>query len=306
MLCLIGLSSWGFYAHKKINQLAIFTLPTPMLTFYKKQAEYITEHAVDPDKRRYVNEQEAARHFIDIDLYGDDPFASIPKKWTDAANKFTEDTLYSHGIVPWQIMRSYRLLVKAFEESNPARILRYSSDLGHYIADAHVPLHTTHNYNGQFTNQIGIHAFWESRLPELFAQDYHLFVGKAAYIENPQEFAWSIVQESHQLVDSVLTLEADLNKVTPGRKKYAYERKANTIEKVYSRNYSKQYHKLLRGMVERQMKKSILTIGSFWYSAWIDAGQPDLNKLQQERQFTPSPFPDSLENKKAMGREEWK
>ena len=43
--------SWGFWAHKRINRLAVFTLPPEMIVFYKTHLEYVTEHAVDPDKR---------------------------------------------------------------------------------------------------------------------------------------------------------------------------------------------------------------------------------------------------------------
>ena len=32
--------SWGFYGHKKINRMAVFTLPPEMLGFYKKHIEY--------------------------------------------------------------------------------------------------------------------------------------------------------------------------------------------------------------------------------------------------------------------------
>ena len=34
-------------------------------------------------------------------------------------------------------------------------------------------------------------------------------------------------------------------------------------------------------MVERQMRSSILEVGSFWYSAWVDAGQPALNQWKK-------------------------
>jgi hypothetical protein len=27
------------------------------------------------------------------------------------------------------------------------------------------------------------------------------------------------------------------------------------------------------------MRSAILEVGSFWFSAWVDAGQPNLNKL---------------------------
>ena len=45
--------------------------------------------------------------------------------------------------------------------------------------------HTTENYNGQFTNQKGIHGFWESRIPELFYDEYDFITGKAKYIDYP-------------------------------------------------------------------------------------------------------------------------
>ena len=34
-------------------------------------------------------------------------------------------------------------------------------------------------------------------------------------------------------------------------------------------------------MVERRMQKAILTVGSIWYSAWLDAGQPDLMDVKK-------------------------
>ena len=78
---------WGFFAHKRVNRVATFTLPQEMFGFYKEHIEYLTEHAVDPDKRRYAVDGEAPRHYIDIDHYvkeGEDPFEIMPRGWTDA------------------------------------------------------------------------------------------------------------------------------------------------------------------------------------------------------------------------------
>jgi hypothetical protein len=272
-------SSWGFFAHQKINRLAVFTLPQQMIKFYKNNIKYITEHAVDPDKRRYADPAEAPRHYLDADHYGTSPFDSIPQKWNDALKKYPADTLNEHGILPWQIQKSYLGLTKALRENDSIRILRYSADIGHYIADAHVPLHTSQNHNGQLTNQVGIHAFWESRLPELFHGDYDFFAGKAVYIEDPLKEAWKIIRNTYSYKDSVLLIEARLNKSFASDKKYAYENVRGKISRQYSQAYSKKYHELLNGMVERQMRASIHAVGSYWYSAWIDAGQPDLSKM---------------------------
>ena len=275
-------SIWGFFGHKRINRIAVFTLPQEMFGFYKEHIEFITEHAVDPDKRRYAVEGEAPRHYIDIDHYvenGEDPFEVVPKKWFDAVDKFTEDTLQAYGIVPWHIVVMKMKLTKAFERKNVDLILKYSADIGHYIGDAHVPLHTTENYNGQMTGQRGIHGFWESRIPESNADDYDYFVGKAKYEKDILDFSWRAVKESNQAVDSVLRIEKELTAEWDPDKKYSYEQRGATTAKVYSKEFSDEYNYRLNGMVERRMRQAIVGVGSIWYTCWVDAGQPDLNNL---------------------------
>lgn len=275
--------SWGFFAHKKINRLAVFTLPPDMIVFYKKHIEFVTEHAVDPDKRRYAVDGEAPRHFIDIDHYStENPFEVVPRNWRDAVSKFSEDTLQAYGIVPWHLEVMLYRLTKAFKEGDLDRILKNSSDIGHYIGDAHVPLHTTENYNGQMTGQKGIHGFWESRLPELFSEDYDFFVGRAKYLDDPQDYIWQTIQQSHFALDSVLNFERKLNKQFPQDRKYNYETRGTTTMQQYSRDYSAEYHQMMDGMVERRMRRAIVSVGSFWYTAWVNAGQPDLSMLGEK------------------------
>src|SRR5690606_13006765 len=156
------------------------------------------------------------------------PLAIIPRKWKDAVEKYTEDTLRANGIVPWHIELTLKKLTSAFKEEDAGKILKISADLGHYIADAHVPLHTTENYNGQHTGQKGIHGFWESRLPELFSEDYDFFVGKASYIDDPLGKAWEIVRASFAAKDSVLLFEAELNDRFSKDKKYTYEKRGSS------------------------------------------------------------------------------
>ena len=271
-------SSWGFYAHKEINKLAVFTLPSEMIGFYKNNIQYITDASTHADQRRFVDKEEAPKHYIDIDHFGDSAIHTMPRYWRDAKEKMGEDTLKAYGILPWNTYVVYQQLKQAFLVGDPERILKLSADLGHYIADAHVPLHTTENYDGQLTGQNGIHAFWESRLPELFADNYNFFTGKASHIRNPQLAIWEIIMQSQAAVDSVLKEEKKLS-VQFGEKKYAFETKGKTTQRVYSKEYAKAYHQLLNGMVERRMKASIKMIGDFWYTAWVEAGQPDMKKL---------------------------
>lgn len=272
--------AWGFWAHKRINRMAVFTLPPEMIGFYKKNIEYITDHAVDPDKRRYAFAEEAPRHYIDLDHYGEHPFDSVPRFWTAAVKKYSEDTLNAYGIVPWWIDKMLTRLTEAFREKNTARILKISADIGHYIGDSHVPLHCTENYNGQMTNQVGIHGFWESRIPETFGEDYDYFTGRATFIDKPMDKIWGIIRESFNAKDSVLKFEAALNEKFSQDRKYAYEQRGATTMKVYSREYTTEYDKMLNGMVERRLRSAVIMVGSFWYTAWVNAGSPNLDNIE--------------------------
>lgn len=271
---------WGFFAHRKINRAAVFTLPAEMIRFYKSNLAYITEHAVSADKRRYVLKEEAARHYFDTEHYGKAFMNGRAPDWKEMQEKFPPGHFEENGILPWHIVRMTRRLTQAFRSRDSLRILRYSADLGHYLADAHVPLHTTGNYNGQLTGQTGIHAFWESRLPELFSASYDLLTGKAQYIRDISAESWRIIRESHRLVDSVLTIEKRLSGEFPPDRKYTVYLKNNRPVKNYSEHYSAAYRDCLQGMVERRLNRAVLAVGSFWYTAWVTAGQPVLEQLE--------------------------
>lgn len=271
--------SWGFFAHRQINRLAVFTLPPDLINFYKHHIVYMTENAINPDQRRYAVEGEAAKHYIDLDVYGDSALYHVPHNWFRAVEKYSEDTLQAYGIAPWNVNLMKFQLTKAFENHDLDRILRYSADIGHYIGDSNVPLHTTENYNGQLSGQYGIHGFWESRLPELYSEDYDYFVGKAKYIDNVQEEIWKAVTNAHLAMDSVLSIEKELSSKFKEGKKYSYEERGSSTVKVFSKKYSDAYHKKLNGMVERRMLASIKMVGDIWYTSWVDAGQPDVQKL---------------------------
>lgn len=361
-------SEWGFFGHRRINRMAAFTLPVEMMPFFRHHLEYLTDHAVDPDKRRYATKHEAVRHYIDIDHWGTYPFPEVPREWTEALLRYGEvrmlphnsdDTLVvvggsilrndnggdtvllsvnrpelplylslndykdywrtqilpiyyedewhpdpeltaqifglpagslrevtvidhfsEYGIVPYHLEFTQRQLTKAFERGDARSILRICAEIGHYIGDAHVPLHTTENYNGAFTDQVGIHAFWESRLPELFAdKNYDYFVGQATYIEDKRDFFWTAVLDSHQLLDSVLLIEKRLSETIPSDQQYCFEERLNRTIRTQCEAYARAYHEAMDGMVEARMRDAILAIGSSWATAWIDAGQPNLDAL---------------------------
>lgn len=170
-------------------------------------------------------------------------------------------------------------MVKDFQTRDSVKVLKYSADLGHYIGDAHVPLQTNSNNNGQLNNQIGIHAFWESLLPE----NYSLLItvllwARQITLKTPLKEAWKIIKRIHSLIDNVLSFEKELSVSIPSDKKYSFAERNNTVLKQYSLTYLKAYPDKMNNMIEKSMRSAILEIGSFWYSAWNDAGHPEFKK----------------------------
>ncbi|MDH5603357.1 MAG: zinc dependent phospholipase C family protein, partial [Cyclobacteriaceae bacterium] len=250
--------------------------------FYKAHVDYLGENAVNPDKRRYIIPEEGQRHYIDMDTYPDSLLQKMPFPFREIEGLFEPDFLSENGTLPWNLQKVYFQLKEAFLKKDVSNILKYSAESGHYLGDANVPLHTTSNYNGQLTGQYGIHGFWESRLPELFFERYNLFTGKADYLPNTSETIWRHILLANQAVDSVLSLEKKLSNELPIDLKYTYSKRGNAIVKTYSVDYARAYHTLLHGMVERQMKRSVKLVGDFWYTCWVDAGQPYLGDLLHE------------------------
>lgn len=268
------LHPWGFYAHKKINSLAIFTLPSPINLFFRRHMHEIEELAVLPDQRRYIMDEEAARHYIDLDHY---TIANIKNtNWEEISVKLPIDSLQKHGIVVWHIPKAYKKLVFAFIKKDTLSIIKLAAELGHYVADAHVPLHTTSNYDGQKTGQTGLHGFWESRIPEIYKTELEDWIGPAEFIPNIQQIVWSWVLSSNQYVEPLLKIEKELSEKFKPKEKYSFEQKGNTIVKNYSIKYAKAYHNALNLQVENRFRLSIKHIGDLWYSAWLEAGQPTL------------------------------
>ncbi|PWV53488.1 zinc dependent phospholipase C family protein [Chitinophaga sp. S165] len=275
---------WGFFAHQRINRLAVFTLPPDMLVLYKPNLEYLTTHATDADKRRYIIAEEGPRHYIDIDHYGRPPFPELPRSWQEAVIRYTADTLNRYGILPWYIGQMVLRLTKAFRDGDADKIMKLSADIGHYVGDAHVPLHACSNHNGQLTGQEGIHGLWESRIPELMAdKSFRYWAGKAHYIKDISTSTWQIVLESAMAADTVLRQEKILSDAYPSGRKFAHERRNGKLVRNYATTYVENYHSVLGGMVERRMRAAISATASYWYTAWVNAGMPVLNRLKAGR-----------------------
>lgn len=278
------LVSWGVYGHEHINRAAVLALPAPLQAFFYNHIDFITQESSVPDLRKYTlnDNAEKPRHFIDLENFG--AMDSMPATLAEAKKKYDEKFLQQNGILPWYIEEMMDKLTKAFKEKRKTEILFLAADLGHYIGDAHMPLHTSSNHNGQLTNQKGIHAFWESRLPEMFGDNYDYNVGNAVYITDIPQETWRMINATHLLVDTLLLADKELKEQFPADKIYMKDDAGNILknkfnEPMHSVEYSRQYNQKLKGMVESQMRLAITATANFWYTAWVNAGKPDLSDL---------------------------
>lgn len=280
------LYAWGSWAHQRINRAAVFALPDSMRVFFYNHIDFITEESVIPDVRKYaINDKaETNRHYVDLELLRKSPSEMIPQTMKEAIAKYHDTLLQKAGLLPWYMDDMMVKLTKAFQNKNKSEILFLAGDLAHYIADAHMPLHTTVNHDGQLTGQKGIHAFWESQLPEKFGSSYNFYTGKAIYLQNIRSEIWRIIEHSHKLVDTVLLTEKKLYQSYEADQVYEKDSKGAPIKNTYNQTkhsyaYAKAWHEKLNGMIEHQMRSSIAATADFWYTAWVNAGRPDLNGL---------------------------
>ena len=279
---IVSLCSWGFYVHETATQIAVYQLPKHLRRFFFVNIDSLTTNAIRADKRRSTDKGENPKHFIDIENYGAIAMDSMPRNWQTAFKKYSFDTLKRYGYVPYQISIEYDSLVHAFKQNKSDSIIFYADDLAHYIEDANVPLHTTNNYDGQLTNQKGLHALWESIIPELEVNNYHLHSKhKATYIKDKPAAIWNAIKRAHDLLPEIFEKEKEVAKNFPDSSKYKTVMRYGRKTKVYTDAFAKQYAAALGTTINEQVINSANMVSDFWYSAWVDAGKPNLKKLYQ-------------------------
>jgi len=274
---------WGFWAHKEINKRAIQLLPPPMKEFFLDHAEYIIEHSIDPDQRRSMGDSlEAYNHYLDIDYYGTYPFGALPRNYDSAVAKFGVDTVRKQGVVPWRIAALTDSLANAMRRKDEEGILHFSADLGHYVADSHVPLHAVVDYDGVRRGQRGIHKRWESDLAERFAQSYTFPTEGVLTIDDPLMYAFNTILESYRCADSVLNADAEAQLKVPGAKQVKRVYSKGDTAFVFSAAYYDSLRTLDNGLLERRMQKAVISLASCWLTAWVRAGKPGLHAVKKK------------------------
>jgi hypothetical protein len=269
--------SWGFLTHKTLQQISIYQLPEELGVLFYANQDYIVQNSIRPDVRRKDDKTEDCKHYLDMDahVFGPNYLTDIPHDFQAAVKKYSIDSLRKEGLVPWEVNRVYGRLVNAFKHQLKDSVLFYAADLGHYVADAHVPLHTTKNHDGQLTGQKGMHVLWESLVPEEELTSYQLFIPtKVEYIKNPQDFIFQILHESHAMLPEMFRVEKEVTAEIGEENKHEMVEKYGRKMKYYTKGFIRAYGKKLGSSIQQRMLISSNRVASFWYSAWKDAGSP--------------------------------
>jgi hypothetical protein len=288
VLCLPApVQAWGFEAHKTIAEHFIALLPPELRPLFERRKAYIIERSVDPDLWRNVGfDQEPPNHFVDLDFYGKYPFRELPHEYDRAVQKFGRDVVHQQGMLPWRTQEFYGRLQREFEGLKRKSPSSYASDnivllaaiIAHYVSDGHVPLHAVVNYDGQVTDQQGIHVRWESELFERNKTRIRIAPATPKPVSDPREAMFQTLLASHLLAEGVL--QAD-KKAAQGRE-------------FYDDGYFDALAKDQLSVLERRLNDSITAVAAFVIGAWEQAGRPAIpgeRGLRQPRPIRRPPNP---------------
>ena len=280
------MSAWGFVPHRHLHAKAWASLPLELRLALGNDPTLLVARATDADSRKHTDSLEAARHYLDLDDVRDDGLDVWGQPWHEAAGSFQQrDPTASDrrfGTLPWQLEWSYWRLVRAWaplDSSEPDldKIVRAAADLGHYLGDAHVPLHTSGNYDGQRTGQRGIHALWETHAVEwlLSRSDLPACPLQDAAVANydPVWTPWEIILESHALVPEVLEAEHTWQSMC-NRDGQGFRRRGRTMQLAPTPESLAMWDSLTHGHTWTRYCLASQRIAAAWHSAWVEAGAP--------------------------------
>lgn len=253
------LISWGSVGHRTINYKCPESFPVSMNAF-KIWADSLQMNGSVADNRKSSDPNESPKHYIDIDNYSE--FISmgrIASTYDSVVVRHGSSFVISNGTLPWATLNTYDSLVVAFQKRKWHKAMLLASDLGHYVADGHMPLHITANYDGGLTNQSGIHSRYESNMVGTYSSSLSNYAGSTVnQITNKNKYVLNYIYSNYPYVDSVL--------------------KADTYAKNLARNNtSTQYYTALWSKTRfttTLFKNASHSLAELIYTAWVEAGSP--------------------------------
>jgi Secretion system C-terminal sorting domain/S1/P1 Nuclease len=264
--------SWGGATHKVINREAVKHLPIS-LTLFSNNTLWISQHAADADSVKKFDPTEQYKHFIDIDDYAEFKTGTLSHNIDSLIAKYGSSKVTSIGVVPWAIVSSLDSLTQTLRRGDSTKALQFAADLGHYVGDAHQPLHVTANYDGGQTGNSGIHSRYESSMMGTYLSQIIVTKDQVHFVDKPIDFAFTYITQGNGLVDSILHAD-NYAKATAG---------GSTSGSVY---YAALWEKT-GAMTKVQIQTATVDLACLWYTAAVNAGLISLTSVSSAGEIQP-------------------
>ncbi len=264
----VFLAAWGSTGHRIINSNVVLHLP-PSMQMFIQHAAFLSQHASDADNRKGGDGQkpyilkEGPRHFIDIDSYPEFASKSVPEDFSTVIAKYDSSNVFSIGTNPWAIVWTLDSLTTQLQRGDTQRVWQSAADLGHYVGDAHQPLHNTRDYDGRTSvpGSHGIHSRYETTMINAFQSQLTIQPDSVHYISNPIDFAFAIVYQSNSYVDSIYA--ADL---------YARQVSGWNGSGSTPSSYTDSLWEKTKSFTKLQFQRATENYADLLYTAWVNSG----------------------------------
>lgn len=268
---------WGSTGHRFINRNGVVHLPPTMPQFISQQS-FFESHAMDADNRKSVDTAEAPKHYLDVDYYPN--FHNMTRNLDSLIGQYGWALVRQNGINPWATIWTLDSLTAQLARGDWNKAYLSASDLGHYVADAHQPLHCTVNYNGQLTGNTGIHSRYESTMITNYQGSLFVVPDSVALVSDPINFIFDYIFHSNTLVDSVMQAD-NYAKLMSGW---------NGTGSPPSQYYDFLWQRSQVYTID-QIQRATVALASLWYTAWVNAGLlPPLTSVGDDGSFIPGQF----------------
>ncbi len=253
-------AAWGNNAQRLIVNHAVDTLPSEARYFFEANRDYFIRHVNDPLNQLDKRPNERNNHFIELDKYGKFPFDALPRNYKSAVSKFGKSKIDASGLLPWEIGVYSQKLTEDLKNGKWEEAKLDAAFLANYVAEAHDPFNTTENFDGKLTGQAGVNDRFNAILVDRYGSFFPMNPHDASFINDPTDFAFDTCLTAHSLVESLLLADR------------AAKRNAST----YNDEYFDRFYNLTAASLIRQLSDASTDVGSYWLTAWINAGKPQL------------------------------
>ena len=252
--------AWGANGHKLIVNQAIDTLPADIRYFFEGNRSILLQHVTDPLEAIEKTPSERHHHFLYLDKYGHFPFDSLPRNYKAAVAKYTKAKLEANGLLPWQVGVYSEKLTEAMKAGRWEEARLDAAILANYVAEAHDPFNTTDNFDGRLTAQPGINERFGKTLIDKYSSFFPMRPNDAVYINDPTDRAFEACLSSHSWLEIILLAD----------------RNARRGENSYNDDYFDRFYNQAAAILIRQLSDAATDVGSYWMTAWVNAGRPQL------------------------------